>query len=85
MGIQRGVTPKWDVSTRSVIAEKGETKIVLNSVSGSATVNGKAIVSEQRPVFAGNDSVYVPLRLIVETLGAKVEWFADDYTVRIAF
>ncbi|GJM74761.1 hypothetical protein HMSSN036_69770 [Paenibacillus macerans] len=29
---QACVTPKWDVSTRSVIAEKGETKIVLKSV-----------------------------------------------------
>ncbi|MED4955269.1 stalk domain-containing protein [Paenibacillus macerans] len=82
---QAGVTPKWDVSTRSVIAEKGETKIVLNSVSGSVIVNGKAIVSEQKPVFVGNDSVYVPLRLIGETLGAKVEWLAEDYTVRITF
>ncbi|WP_375102511.1 stalk domain-containing protein [Paenibacillus sp. RS8] len=81
---QMGVNVRWDVPSRSVIAvkESTSTTIILNSVSGQTTVNGKVIATEQKPVFI-NDSVYVPLRLISEMLGAKVEWDAEAYAVQI--
>jgi alpha-tubulin suppressor-like RCC1 family protein len=79
---QMGVNVRWDVPSRAVVAEKGSTTLILNSVTGQTTVNGKVIATDQKPVFI-NDSVYVPLRLISEMLGAQVEWDADAYAVRI--
>lgn len=79
---QMGVQVRWDISSRSVIAVKGSTTLILNSVSGQTTTNGKIIESDQKTVFI-NDSVYVPLRLISEMLGAEVEWDAEAYAVQI--
>lgn len=79
---QMGVNVRWDVPSRAVVAVKGSTTLILNSVTGQTTVNGKIIATDQKPVFI-NDSVYVPLRLISEMLGAQVEWDADAYAVRI--
>lgn len=79
---QMGVSVRWDVPSRSVIAVKGPTTLILNSVTGQTSVNGKTITTDQQPVFF-NDSVYVPLRLISEMLGAQVEWDAEAYCVRI--
>ncbi|WP_339316120.1 stalk domain-containing protein [Paenibacillus sp. FSL R10-2734] len=79
---QMGVNVRWDVPSRSVVAVKGSTTLILNSVNGQTTVDGKGIATDQKPVFI-NDSVYVPLRLISEMLGAKVEWDAEAYAVRI--
>ncbi|MNO46517.1 Regulator of chromosome condensation (RCC1) repeat protein [compost metagenome] len=79
---QMGVNVRWDVPSRSVVAVKGSTTLILNSVNGQTTVNGKGIATDQKPLFI-NDSVYVPLRLISEMLGAKVEWDAEAYAVQI--
>lgn len=79
---QMGVSVRWDVPSRSVIAVKSSTRLILNSLTGQTTVNGKTITTDQKPIFI-NDSVYVPLRLISEMLGAKVEWNAVTYSVRI--
>ncbi|MBY3619975.1 hypothetical protein HGO21_10500 [Acinetobacter sp. CUI P1] len=81
---QMGVNVRWDVPSRSVIAvkESTSTTLILNSVNGQTTVNGKVIATDQKPVFI-NDSVYVPLRLVSEMLGAKVEWDAEAYAVQI--
>lgn len=79
---QMGVKVRWDVPSRAVIAVKDSTTLILNSVSGQTTVNGKTIATDQKPVFI-IDSVYVPLRLISEMLGAQVEWDAENYSVRI--
>lgn len=79
---QMGVNPRWDVNTRSVIASDGATTINLNSVTGQTTVNDMVVSTTEKPVFV-NDSVYVPLRLVAEMLGAHVEWDALEYAVRI--
>lgn len=81
---QMGVDVRWDVPSRSVIAvkESTSTTLIINSVNGQTTVNGKVIATDQKPVFI-NDSVYVPLRLVSEMLGAKVEWDAEAYAVQI--
>jgi len=79
---QMGVTVRWDVPSRSVIATNGETKIELNTITGQTTVNGIAISSDQKP-FSNSGSILVPLRLISETMGADVKWDPDAYSVHI--
>ncbi|WP_127533231.1 RCC1 domain-containing protein [Paenibacillus kobensis] len=77
-----GLSVSWDVKTRSAIAVYGDTKVVLNSVTGVTTVNGRMIESDQKPIFV-NESIFVPLRLISESVGAAVEWDAGTRAVRI--
>ncbi|QJD82622.1 stalk domain-containing protein [Cohnella herbarum] len=77
-----GVKVKWDVPTRSVMASKGDTTIVLNSVTGETSVNGKVIPSDQKPISL-RGSMMVPLRVIGETIGAKVDWEPATYSITI--
>ncbi|QMV44655.1 stalk domain-containing protein [Cohnella cholangitidis] len=77
-----GVTVKWDVPSRSVIATKGDTTIVLNSATGQTSVNGKMIPADQKPILL-RGSTMVPLRLIGETMGAEVKWDSEAYGVMI--
>lgn len=79
---QMDVDLRWDIKTRSVIAADGATTIVLNSLTGVTTLNDKVVSTNEKPIFV-NDSVYVPLRLVTELLGAHVEWDAAKYAVRI--
>ncbi|RUS47179.1 stalk domain-containing protein [Cohnella sp. AR92] len=78
-----GVDIRWDTSTRWVIADKGDTRIVFNAKNGQTTVDGKAVQLDVKPINAGN-SLLVPLRFVSETLGAKVSWNAAAYSVEIA-
>ncbi|MBO7744465.1 hypothetical protein I8J29_09680 [Paenibacillus sp. MWE-103] len=77
-----GVKVRWDVKTRSVIAANASSTIILSSLTGQTTIDGKVVSGAENPVFV-NDSVYVPLRLISETLGAEVNWDADAYSISI--
>ncbi|MCK9910268.1 copper amine oxidase N-terminal domain-containing protein, partial [Microbacteriaceae bacterium K1510] len=63
----------WDGKTKTITAVRGSRKIVLTAGKARANVNGtirKAMPSVQliqsRPM--------VPLRLVSEALGGKVEW-----------
>lgn len=78
-----GITLTWDQSTRSVIAQQGETKLILDSVSGVTTVNGKVIDTALKPIIV-KGRTFVPLRLISEAFGNKVEWDAAANAVRIS-
>ncbi|PWW05234.1 alpha-tubulin suppressor-like RCC1 family protein [Paenibacillus cellulosilyticus] len=80
---QMGITLTWDQPTRSVIAKLGETKVVLDSVKGTTTVNGKAIDTKLKPIIV-NGRTFVPLRLISEAFGSKVVWDAAANAVRIS-
>ncbi|WP_308638950.1 RCC1 domain-containing protein [Paenibacillus silvisoli] len=77
-----GVSIRWDIPSRSVIAQKGNKRIVFNTVSGQTTVDGKIVELGQKPVYA-HDSLLVPLRFVSESVGAKVDWRAADYAVEI--
>jgi hypothetical protein len=44
------------------------------------TVNGKEVAFDQRPVFA-NATVLVPVRFVMESLGANVQWHPKTRTV----
>lgn len=77
-----GVNIRWDIPSRSVIADKDNKRIVFNTVSGQTIVDGNVVQLDAKPVSA-HDSLLVPLRFVSETLGAKVVWDAADYSVKI--
>ena len=57
------------------ISAQSQTPIVIN-------INGESVVSNPAPTLVGG-SVYVPLRGVLENLGAKVEYFGADQRVEI--
>ncbi|MFC4306730.1 stalk domain-containing protein [Cohnella boryungensis] len=77
-----GVNIRWDIPSRSVIADKDNKRIVFNTVSGQTTVDGNVVQLDAKPVST-HGSLLVPLRFVSETLGAKVVWNAADYSVEI--
>ncbi|WP_226001472.1 stalk domain-containing protein [Paenibacillus sp. BJ-4] len=54
----------------------------LNLKTSQTTVNGKP-VDLTNPPFTVNGIAYLPLRLISETLGAKVDWIQKEGTITI--
>lgn len=77
-----GATIKWDGSTKTVTAEKGETTIQLTIGEDAAYVNNEKIILEQ-PAEIINENSMVPLRFVSEALDAKVEWDGANKTIRI--
>lgn len=63
-------------------AGKPPLSIVINTVSGAATVNDKA-VNLATPPFVVNGTVYLPLRFISEQLGATVNWLPQQEEIAI--
>lgn len=76
----------WDEETKTVIAVKssGEetTSIALQIGSDTAFVNG-ATVTLDKPAEITSDFTFVPLRFVMESLGADVKWDQDSYSVTI--
>ena len=76
----------WDEQTRTVIAVKSTdsetTSIALQIGSDKAFVNG-AEVTLDKPAEITSDFTFVPLRFVMESLGANVEWDNDAYSVII--
>lgn len=70
-----GASLLWDSKYQAVTIKSGSTTIVLYVGSKSAFVNGKDILLAQAP-FMKNNSVFVPLRFISESIGASVTWDA---------
>ncbi|WP_311081559.1 stalk domain-containing protein [Paenibacillus polymyxa] len=63
-------------------AEDHPVFLEINFKTSQAKVNGKA-VKLTNPPFLVNGIGYLPLRLISETLGAKVDWIQKEDTIEI--
>lgn len=76
----------WDDEMKTVIAVKGNgddsTSIVLQIGKKEAFVNDRKVELEAAAEITG-DRTFVPLRFVMESLGAKVDWYGDTYTVSI--
>lgn len=90
VGEALGATVFWSQENQQAILRKSTTTIVLTMGSATAVVNGKDVplpngVPATALGFKGssNSSVMVPLRFVVESLGAQVEWIQDSYTAKI--
>ncbi|MGM9938003.1 MAG: copper amine oxidase N-terminal domain-containing protein [Candidatus Ornithomonoglobus sp.] len=76
----------WDDEMKTVIAVKGNgedsTSIVLQIGKNEAFVNDQKVELEAAAEITG-DRTFVPLRFVMEALGAQVDWDGDTYTVSI--
>ena len=81
-----GADVVWDEATQTVIAvrpdEAGSTSITLQIGNDEAFVNEEKVTLDRAAEITG-DHTFVPLRFVMESLGADVEWDADNYSVII--
>ncbi len=73
---------EWNEGKRTATISSSEAEIVLTVGKTTASVNGKKVAIKGSIKLAKN-RVYVPVRFVAETLGAKVLWDSGTYTVDI--
>ncbi|PWK07900.1 ABC transporter substrate-binding protein [Tumebacillus permanentifrigoris] len=84
----RGVLEKlgahvfWNEILTQVIVKKGNTFVTLMPDQSVATVNGAVKVLDAPPELQ-NERTMIPLRFLVEALGADVKWDGNTNTVSI--
>lgn len=76
----------WDEETQTVIAVKQDgdqsTSVTLQVGKTDAFVNDQKVTLDKAAEIT-NDFTFVPLRFVMESLGAEVEWDNDSYSVII--
>ena len=68
-----GADFKWNEQERVLTVKRGTIELVLRPDVPEAMVNGKPVRLDQAPVIV-DGHIYIPLRFVAETLGAKVGW-----------
>jgi uncharacterized YkwD family protein len=77
-----GATVFWEEKSRTVIALKGNTSVMLQVDSKTAIVNGQYQTLAE-PARIIDDRTFVPLRFVGETLGEHVAWEPVSRTIII--
>lgn len=83
MGATVGYSTDKVATITGKAADASPLTIVINTVSGATTVNGKNVALANKP-FVVNGSAYLPLRFISEQLGAKVDWLPQEGRIAIS-
>lgn len=78
----QGAKLSWDGATKTVTAEKADTKLVYRIGERTADLNGQAMQLAV-PGRITDGYTLVPLRFVSESLGSKVDWDETARTVRI--
>lgn len=80
-----GADVQWDEETQTVVAARekdGQTTFIALQINSSAFVNSEEVTLDV-PAKIVDDRTFVPLRFVVESLGEKVEWDNENYSVII--
>lgn len=77
-----GANVKWDQKRQRVTVVRGDTMLELWLGKNEMTVNGVRTPINVPPIMVKN-SVYVPVRVISEQLGQKVDWDAKTKKITI--
>ena len=77
-----GASVSWNEAEQTVTIVKGEMTIVIYIGQAFALVNGEPVALDQ-PAFIESGRTYLPLRFIMENLGAEVTWDALTQKVTI--
>ncbi|GGG13345.1 hypothetical protein GCM10010912_67240 [Paenibacillus albidus] len=72
----------WNPKTQTVTGTKNGLELSLQIGSTTATVNGEKKKLDAAPKTI-NNTTYVPIRFIGETIGYKVEWNAAQRTITL--
>lgn len=83
-----GFITSWDNNTKTATVKSNENTIILGLDKNEAIVNGETRridTSSDVKTVVKNERIYVPLRFIIENLGAKVNYNSEDgiHNIRI--
>ncbi|NMB36123.1 MAG: hypothetical protein GX989_07565 [Firmicutes bacterium] len=78
-----GATITWDEKTRTASAFRGDIKVALQVESGVALINDDRIILNVAPRII-NGTTMVPTWFFAESLGAEVDWDAEQQVVNIS-
>ncbi|GIO44133.1 C40 family peptidase [Paenibacillus apis] len=78
----QGAKLSWDGTTKTVTAEKANTKLIYRIGDSTADLNGQAMQLAV-PGRIADGYTLVPLRFVSESLGSKVDWDEAARAVRI--
>lgn len=77
-----GSSLDWNPDSRTVTALGTGDKVVVKIGANRAKVGDRWVPLDQ-PAMIIDNSTFVPLRFLSESLGAKVDWLTADRTVEI--
>ncbi|MGO4890483.1 stalk domain-containing protein [Anaerobacillus sp. MEB173] len=77
-----GASVEWKGATQTIVATRGNDKIVLVVGSRTTNVNGKSVLIDV-PATIFNGRTFVPLRFVSEALGADVQWDSNKLLATI--
>lgn len=83
IGEALGARVDWEGSRQEVSYSLAGKTLVLQIGSNKARVNGREVTLEVAPRLVG-DTTVVPLRLVSEQLGARVDWDEATKTITIS-
>jgi len=78
-----GAKVNWDARARKVTAIRRQTEVIIEVGDHHAMVGGRWMTLDAPPQMR-QGHVFVPLRFVGESLGARVAWDARAYRVMIA-
>ncbi len=78
-----GATIFWDKNTNTVIASRGAIKVELQLENGMAIVNNEKVILNVAPSLI-NGATMVPAWFFTESLGAEVDWDAQQQVLNIS-
>lgn len=78
-----GARVDWDAGTRTATVALGPRVVTLAVDSSTAAVDGRAVPLDVPAQIVGGRTL-VPLRFLVEALGAQVQWEAATRTIHVA-
>ncbi|WP_248929622.1 stalk domain-containing protein [Paenibacillus hamazuiensis] len=79
-----GANVDWDEQQRAAIYTKGSLKVTLFTTTNQIAVNG-TIRQTDTPARLIGENTMVPVRLLAEVLGAKVDYIDATRTVKITY
>ena len=80
---QMGAFVQWNPASRTIDAQRDTTQVKLIIGNNYATVNGTEVKLDTPPQIV-NGGTMVPLRFLSESLGANVNWKAEERLVAIS-
>ncbi|NEW06114.1 copper amine oxidase N-terminal domain-containing protein [Paenibacillus sp. SYP-B3998] len=79
-----GATVEWDDQQKAAIYKKKEKTIVFYTNRNSYVINGVEHKVDSAAQLI-NETTMIPVRLLSESLGAKVDYLENSHTVSISY
>ena len=83
LGVGDNNSIMWNDAEKSVTINKDDKNIFLKVGKGDAILNGSTITMDVAPIIY-KSRTYIPVRFVSQSLGKKVAWNPNTYTVLIS-